>query len=167
MSCDVRHRLSADPMWLWCRPMDVALMGTSICCGCGPRKEKKIFFFTSSKYYRASISLRISLVLRFLQLSIERWVLPNLYLIRFTSHTEYYNQKALFLWTILNYFVIMYKGKDSKGYTILHICVYIFMLCIYMFNYTYIWYMLTESLCWHLKLHCKPTILLTFFFSAF
>ena len=48
MSCGVGGRRGSDPAlpWLWCRPAAVALirppnLGTSICRGCSPKKDKK------------------------------------------------------------------------------------------------------------------------------
>ena len=47
MSCGVGHGWGLDPslLWLWCRPAAAALiqtlsLGTSICHGCGPIKQK-------------------------------------------------------------------------------------------------------------------------------
>ena len=42
MSCGVG--LDPELLWLWCRPVAVALipsLGTSICLRCGPKKQKK------------------------------------------------------------------------------------------------------------------------------
>ena len=41
-----RHGLNPARLWLWCRRAAVALdstpsLGTSICCGCGPKKQKQ------------------------------------------------------------------------------------------------------------------------------
>ena len=43
VSCGVGPRSSLDLelLWLWHRPVATAPIGTSICCGCGPKKEKK------------------------------------------------------------------------------------------------------------------------------
>ena len=49
-----------DPalLWLWCRPAAVALigppsLGTSMCCGCSPKKQKKkkILFSDGFDFY--------------------------------------------------------------------------------------------------------------------
>ena len=48
MSCDVGHICGSDPalLWPWHRPAAVAPIrpsspGTSICCRCGPKKQKE------------------------------------------------------------------------------------------------------------------------------
>ena len=44
-SCGTGHRHSSDPalLWLWYRLAATApiCLGTSICCGCGPKKTEK------------------------------------------------------------------------------------------------------------------------------
>ena len=48
MSCRVGRRCGSDPalLWLWCRlagtaPIRLLSLGTSICCGCSPKKDKR------------------------------------------------------------------------------------------------------------------------------
>ena len=47
VSCGVGRRRGSDPalLWLWCRPGSYSSdctpsLGTSICLGCGPKKQK-------------------------------------------------------------------------------------------------------------------------------
>ena len=46
VSCDVGHRLSSDSELLCCGigqmlQLHTPGLGTSVCCGCGPKKQKK------------------------------------------------------------------------------------------------------------------------------
>ena len=102
MSCGVGCRHGSDLVWLWCRLAAAALtysLGTSMCCGCGPKKTKNKTKNKLSLNHRRSPIVRHTVI----------YVFP---LVHFLLHVE---QRSILctLWKIFYWLFAWFKSKPQ------------------------------------------------------